>query len=314
VRAKQVEIVLPVFNELPNIAPLILALDAATAKLAGRVEFKYLFVNDGSTDGTRMLLDQLCVERRDIRVVHLIHNFGHSAAIRCGLAHASGDAVIVMDADLQDSPDALPRLIEAWENGATTVVAERGEREERNRWMFKSFHFLMSRLSPAHPSFGTFSLLDRTVVDRLLMLRENNAYFPSLVMFASESVTVVRVDRRARLHGQSRVGAFGLMKLAITAFLNASSMPVHLASLVGVISSLGAFIALLVIFSLKILTDLPIPGWASIMSAVFLGSGLQLLCLGIIGEYISRIYEEIKSRPSYFVQSTEQTRYHQEAA
>jgi dolichol-phosphate mannosyltransferase len=314
VTAKHIEIVLPVFNEQANIGPLVQALDTATAQLKHRFRFSYLFINDGSTDGSRALIEKLCEKRADIRAIHLIHNFGHSAAIRCGLEHADGDAVVLMDADLQDSPDALPQMVAAWDEGATTVVAVRGKRQERHRLLFHLFYFILRRLSPGHPPFGPFCLLDRSVVVRLRTLSESNRYFPNLVKFASASITTVRVDRNARRHGSSGFGWRGHVSLAITAFLSASNFPVRLASLMGALCSFLALSTLSVILGIRLFTDVAVPGWAPIMIVVFFVSGVQLLCLGVIGEYIARIYEEIKQRPAYFVESTETSHQQRVAA
>jgi dolichol-phosphate mannosyltransferase len=311
---KRIEIVLPVWNELASLAPLVESLDAATCELRARFQVTYLFINDGSSDGTRTALQSLCDVRPDIRAIHLIHNFGHSAAIRCGLEHAQGDAVVLMDADLQDSPEALPQMIARWEQGADTVVAVRGQREEQHRWRFQLFYYILNRLSPGHPPFGTYCVLDRAVVRRLLTLKESNRYFPALVRFASESIATVIVDRKVRRHGNSRVGGIGLLRLAITAFLNASEVPVRMASLMGAFCTLLSLAAIGSITGIKLFTAVGVSGWAFVVAAIFFASGVQLLCLGVLGEYVSRIHHEIKQRPAYFVDTMQDAQQDMKAA
>ena len=300
-----IEIILPIFNEQENIPLLVKALDSVALKLKTEVEVSYLFVNDGSEDKSNEILSGLHQARGDVRVVELIHNFGHAAALSAGIDHFEGDAAIVMDADLQDSPEALIGMVTAWKKGAKTVVIERGERAEGNRWAFKTFYFLFHKLARNLPpiNFGTHCLLDKTVVERLRGLREKNRYFPGLVAYSSGSITPIRFDRHARANGTSRVGTWGLINLAVTACLSFSNVPVRLVSVFGLLCSLVAAATGLTIVGIKIFSDRAIPGWASIMTASMLSSGIQLFCIGLIGEYVARMYEEVKGRPSYLVQN-----------
>lgn len=296
-----IEIILPVYNEVNNIQPLLTALDRVVSSLRDRSRITYLFVNDGSDDGSRQLLHRIFKDREDVRVVDLVHNFGHSAALACGIDHFSGDAALVMDADLQDSPAVLIEMFQAWEKGAKTIVARRKGRSERFRIFFRLFYFVLHKLSPTLPpiDFGTHCLLDRTVVERMRQLKERTRYFPGLVSYSSSKIYAVSADRSKRLHGQSRVGMFGLLQLAITAFVGFSNTPVRLVSLLGILCSAAALTGGSGIILIKLLTTRAIPGWASMMTAMFFGSGIQLLCLGIIGEYVARIHEEVKNRPLY---------------
>jgi glycosyltransferase involved in cell wall biosynthesis len=300
-----IEVILPVFNERENIPLLLNRLDEVAFKIGQEARLTYLFVNDGSTDGTTELLQQIHDDRSDIRIVNLLHNFGHNAALAAGLDHFEADAALVMDADLQDPPEALVEMFQSWKRGAKTVVAERASRKERNSIFFKTFYFLLHKVSKNHPpiNFGTHSLLDHTVIERLRTLKERNRYFPGLVGFSSHEIARVSVDRQGRAHGKSRVGFWGLVQLAVTAFLSFSSTPVRLVSIVGLMASLAATIGGAAIVWIKLFTDKAIPGWASTMSLIFFSTGMQLLCMGVIGEYIARIYEEVKQRPLYLVGS-----------
>lgn len=298
-----IEIILPIFNEAEVLPLLVKECDRAIAKLKGQASVSYLFVNDGSRDGSSEALDSLYRTRKDVRVVHLLHNFGHTPAIAAGIDHFRGDIALVMDADLQDPPEALLPMFEAWRKGANTVVAERGDRKETASVLFKLFYFLLHKITRTIPpiNFGTHSLLDKTVVSRIQKLKERNRYFPGLVALSSTEVTPVKIDRGARAHGNSRVGTLGLINLAANAFLSFSTVPVRLVSWFGLFVSLGALIFGASIVGIKLFTDKAIPGWASTMSLIAFSTGTQLLCLGIIGEYIARIYDEVKARPIFVV-------------
>ena len=298
-----IEIILPIFNELKNIPVHLERLDLIKKELKSEVSMSYLFINDGSTDGSTELLTSLHRSRSDIRVVHLLHNFGHGPALACGVENFQGDLALFMDADLQDPPEAIPEMFAAWKKGAKTVVAERSSRSEKNKILFNTFYYLLHKVAPTLPpvNFGTHCLLDASVIDRIKVLKEKNRYFPGLVGFTSSKIEAVPIHRLARHEGKSRVGLRGLINLAITAFLSFSSTPVRLVSVIGLICSIIALTSGIVFVTVKIFTDLAIPGWASTMSALAFGSGIQLLCLGIIGEYIARIYDEVKQRPLYLV-------------
>jgi glycosyltransferase involved in cell wall biosynthesis len=297
------EILLPVFNEVKNILPLLKALDGAIAEIAGQATVSYLFVNDGSNDGSSELLQRVYKDRQDIRFVDLIHNFGHGAAITCLIEHFEGDIAVIMDADLQDAPSALPQMFLKWKQGAKTVVAERGDRGEKNKILFKAFYFLLHKTAKSLPpiNFGTHCLLDKSIVARIRQFGERNRYFPGLVSLSSGEIHKIQLNRGARQNGSSRVGFFGLVNLALTAFVSFSSTPIRLVSILGFICSASALLAGILFIAIKIFTVKAIPGWASIMTAVAMGSGIQLLCLGIMGEYVARIYEEVKQRPLYWV-------------
>lgn len=289
-----------------NILPLLDRLDKVKDQLQNEADCSFLFVNDGSMDGTPELLDRIYRERGDVRVIDLIHNFGHSAAITCGIDHFKGDIAILMDADLQDDPTSIAQMYEHWKAGKKTVVAERGTRKEKNRILFKTFYYIFHKFNRRLPpiNFGTHCLLDRSVVDRIGRLKEKNRYFPGLVSFSSGKIQPIRFDRHARTHGESRVGMFGLINLAVTALLSFSTVPVRLVSIIGLLAAVIGFGTGLYVLYQKFFTDNAILGWASTIAGISFASGIQLLCLGIIGEYMARIYDEVKERPVYFVERT----------
>lgn len=299
----RLEIILPVFNEEEVLSPLVNELDQVLEPLRKGFAINYLFVNDGSSDATGALLAELNETRDDVRVVNLLHNFGHSAALQAGLDHFGGDLCILMDADLQDSPNVIPEMIEKWKRGSRTVVVERGARAEAHGWAFRLFYRLYHGLAKQMPpiDFGTFSLLDASTVERVRKLSEQSRYFPGLVAYASGPIASVIAARRPRGAGNSRVGMGGLFQLAITACLSFSHLPIRMVSVLGLLSSAVAIAFGLGIIAIKLFTSRAIPGWASMMTLMAMSSGVQLLCLGLMGEYLSRIYQEVKSRPLYFV-------------
>jgi polyisoprenyl-phosphate glycosyltransferase len=304
-----IEIILPIFNEAKNIPLLVERLDRVKKQLESEASMSYLFINDGSQDNSAEIVNRLHFSRSDIRVVHLLHNFGHGPALACGVEYFRGDLAIFMDSDLQDPPEAIPEMYQAWKKGAKTVVAERASRSEQNKVLFNSFYFLLHKVAPSLPpiNFGTHCLLDASVVARIRLLKEKNRYFPGLVGLTSNKIEAIPIHRHQRQNGQSRVGMKGLLHLAITAFLSFSSAPVRLVSVIGLIAAAFATLSGTIIVGIKLFTALAIPGWASTMSALAFGSGIQLLCLGIIGEYIARIYDEVKQRPLYLVDTILET-------
>ena len=167
-----IEIILPIFNEVKNIPILIERLDKVQTELKSEASMSYLFVNDGSQDGSFELLNQFHSRRSDIRVIHLLHNFGHGPALACGVEHFRGDLALFMDADLQDPPEAIPEMFHAWKNGAKTVVAERTTRSEKNKLLFNTFYYLLHKIAPTLPpvNFGTHCLLDGSVIARIKLL------------------------------------------------------------------------------------------------------------------------------------------------
>lgn len=299
-----IEVILPIYNEVRNIEPLLNMLDEVQFQLSSTAKMSYLFINDGSKDGSEEILHQIYRDREDVRVIDFIHNFGHGSALFCGVEHFHGDVGVFMDADLQDNPYAIVDMFNAWMNGAKTVVAERNSRKEKGKIFFQLFYLILHKIAQNLPpiDFGTFCLLDNTVIQRLKFHQEKHRYFPGLVTLCSNKIHSVKVDRLHRKHGKSRVGTWGLISLAITAFISFSITPVRLVSLMGLLCSIIALGSGITFIAIKIFTPLAIPGWASVMTLIALSSGIQLLCLGMIGEYMARLYEEVKGRPNYIVE------------
>jgi dolichol-phosphate mannosyltransferase len=267
--------------------------------------FELLFVNDGSRDGSKQFLLEQLRSHPDIRLVDLSRNFGHQSAVLAGLHHAAGDCAIMMDTDLQDRPEAIPALLEQWERGAQVVYAIRKKRKEwlPKRLLFAGFYLMLTRLSEVSipKDAGLFSLLDRRVLDILTQLPERNRYLPGLRAWAGFVQTGIEVERDERSDGPPRVSVMQLLKLALDAIFSFSRIPLRIATALGAFSAFLAVAATAIVLYKKFISLEAIPGWTStLLSILFLGA-VQLFSLGILGEYLGRIYEEVKRRPPYLV-------------
>lgn len=296
-------VVLPVYNEVRVLKSLTDQITTTVTKLG--VNYEILFVNDGSTDGSTDVLDLMAEQNSRVRVLHLSRNFGHQNAVQAGLAHATGDAVVLMDSDMQDSPEAIAQFFAKWQEGYDVVYAVRAKRKESwfKRCLFASFHRLMGAVSNVKlpVDAGNFSLFDRRVVREIVTLGEHDRYLPGLRGWVGHSQTGVTVERQARYDAKPRVSLRGLFRLAKTAIFSFSTLPLTVFYCIG-LSALALFLGLAG-FSLfcKLFTNLAIPGWTShILSASFFGA-LNALGICILGEYVVRIYDQVRGRPIYLV-------------
>jgi polyisoprenyl-phosphate glycosyltransferase len=301
-----VSVVLPVFNEVKVLRTLLAKLEQTLDAIELRREI--IFVNDGSTDGSDRVLDQMAARSTEVRVIHFSRNFGHQAAVQAGLKHARGNAVVLMDSDLQDAPEAIGRLIEAWRKGFDVVYAIREKRKEQawKRFLFAAFHRTLAAVSttPIPSDAGNFSLIDARVVRQIVALSERDRYLPGLRSWVGFRQTGVVVERLARYDNHPRVSLRGLWRLAKTAIFSFSSLPLTIFYLIGY-SALAIFLVLsgYAVFC-KLFTDLAIPGWTSyILSASFFGA-LNALGISMLGEYVLRIYDQVRARPLYLVDRT----------
>jgi glycosyltransferase involved in cell wall biosynthesis len=301
-----VSVVLPVFNEVKALRTLLARVQQALDKLELRREV--IFVNDGSTDGSARVLDQMAARFPEVRVIHLSRNFGHQSAVQAGLRLASGNAVVLMDSDLQDAPEAIGRLIDAWQKGFDVVYALREKRKEQawKRLLFATFHRTLAAVSttPIPADAGNFSLIDARVVREIVALSERDRYLPGLRSWVGFRQTGVVVERLARYDDRPRVSLRGLWRLAKTAIFSFSSLPLTIFYLIGY-SALAIFLGLSgYALYCRLFTDLAIPGWTSyILSASFFGA-LNALGISMLGEYVLRIYDQVRGRPLYLIDRT----------
>jgi polyisoprenyl-phosphate glycosyltransferase len=298
-----ISIVLPVFNECTILRRLTSRICDVMTKTT--YAFELIYVNDGSTDRSTAVLDDVARAIPQVAVVHLSRNFGHQAAVHAGLSHARGDAVVVMDSDLQDTPEAISGFLEEWQRGFDVVYAERFNRKEAGwkRFLFFSFYrFLNTIADIAIPEdAGNFGLLDRRVVDILLTLPEYDRFFPGLRNWVGFRQTGISVERAARYDDQARVSLTGLFRLAKTAIFSFSTFPLTMFSIFAALSASVCAGSVGFVIYHKMVTGLAIPGWASIiMTASFFGA-LNAMGISVLGEYVIRIYDQVRHRPIHLV-------------
>ena len=292
-----ISVVIPIYNE----EELICQLHEALAGSMSRVEedWEVVYVNDGSKDSSLELLRELQSVDPHVVVVDLSRNWGHMGAISAGLRTARGQAVILMDGDMQDPPEVLPQLVDAWRRGAQVVVAVRRSRQERRKILaalFPLFYRVLSALSdyPIPLNAGIFGLMDRQAVDSINALREGNRYLPGLRAWVGYKNAVVYYDRNDRLAGDGKLSFVSRIKYAMDAITSFSYKPLRLCF---ALSSLSAFIVAILALG-AVLAKSPIDTVGlSITAAIFMVGGMLLLCLGVLGEYLGRVYDEVRSRP-----------------
>ena len=268
-------------------------------------DFEFVFIDDGSRDQTASIMRQLAARDPRVRAVILSRNFGHEAAIEAGLRAARGDAVIVMDADLQDGPEIIPRLIGAWREGADVVYAVRKGRKEGRllRAAFSGFYGLASRVMSIDlpRDAGPFSLMDRQVVDVINDLPEKGRYFPGLRAFAGFRQVPVEAERRERAAGETK---YSLVKRTLggtNAIFSFSKLPLRLMTLMGFLMTVLAVAGLIWVIIGAIFGTGTAQGWTSVMTVMFFLAAFIFTFLGILGEYVGKIYDEVRARPNYVV-------------
>lgn len=303
--AEMISVVVPCFNEEEVLRESNRRLVAVLEHLPPK--FEILYVDDGSTDGTSEVLRDLQMLDERIRVLRLSRNFGHQMAITAGVEHASGDAVAIIDADLQDPPNVIADFVAKWMDGFDVVYGVRTKREGETAfklWTAKLFYRLIAKLSDTEIPLdtGDFRLMSRRVVDALLAMPERDRFVRGMVTWLGFSQTAVPYRRMARAAGTTKFSLLKMMCFAIDGIVSFSILPLRLASWVGFAAS-GIAIAEVLITVIKRLVGVEglVKGWASVLVAILFIGGVQLICMGIIGEYVGRIYGESKRRPLYVV-------------
>jgi dolichol-phosphate mannosyltransferase len=294
-------VVAPVYNEELLVEQFVERTRSAVADY----EFELILVNDGSSDRTPELLDRIAATDPRVRVVHLSRNFGHQAALTAGLEHSIGDAVAMIDADLQDPPELIPEMIAQWSHGADVVYAVRKQREGETAFKLATaswFYKLFDKLAQVdlEPNSGDFRLLDRRALNALLAMTERSRFLRGMTVWVGFTQTAVSYQRDARHAGETKYTLRKMLRFSLDAIASFSHVPLQLATYVGVLSAGVAFIAIPVVIGLRVAGSY-LPGFGSITIAILLLGGIQLIALGVIGEYVGRIYDEVKHRPLYIV-------------
>lgn len=300
-----ISVVVPIYNEAPIIPELHRRLTAVLAGVADSYEL--VFVNDGSRDASLDLLRHLVTSDPHARLVDLSRNFGHQIAITAGMDMARGDAVVVIDADLQDPPEVIPELIAKWREGYDVVYAVRARREGESffkRATAAAFYRVINRITNVDipVDTGDFRLMSRRAVEALKKVRERNRFIRGLVSWLGFRQIGVRYVRHERFAGETKYPLKKMLKFAFDGIASFSFLPLQLATYLGFVVSVSSFLGILYVLYLRMFTQETILGWASLMAAILFLGGVQLITLGIIGEYIGRIYDEAKGRPLYFTQ------------
>ena len=305
---KLVSLVVPVYNEAQALDSLFARLTPVLASLAPRYRFEVVCVNDGSRDATLEMLIRRSRELPMLRVVDLSRNFGKEAALSAGLGEARGDAVIPLDADLQDPPELIVQMLEKWEAGAEVVLAHRVNRDTDGflkRFTARCFYRVHNALSePSIPeNVGDFRLMDRRVVDVLLSLPESRRFMKGLFAWVGFRTESVGYERQERSAGSTKFSGWKLWNLALEGITSFSTVPLRAWTYVGGLVALLALAygALLIVRTLVLGVD--VPGYASLMTAVLFLGGVQLIGIGVLGEYVGRIYVESKRRPAFVVRA-----------
>ncbi len=301
---KLVSIVVPVFNEQDNIDIFYKEVLKALEPLPYR--FELIFVDDGSTDATPAIVARLAEADRRVRALILARNYGHQVALSCGLDHAGGDAVITMDGDMQHPPEMLPQLLGKWEEGFEVVQTIRLTTEGVS-WFKKftssSFYWLMNAMSNVQVREGgsDFRLLDRKAVLSFRRFRERARFIRGMISAIGFRQTRIEFVAPPRHAGVSKFSLQKMMHFALDGITAYSKMPLRFAFYTGILLGLVSVGLTLHVLYIKFLTEEAVPGWATITASILLLGGLQLVFMGIIGEYVGRIFEEVKQRPLYLV-------------
>lgn len=319
---KKITILIPCYNEENSLSLLYERLKKMILFLPV-YQFQILLVNDGSTDNTLNIMKELHAKDKSVSYLSLSRNFGKENAMLAGLDYAEGDAVILIDADLQDPPELIPKMIEEWEKGYDDVYARRRSRAGETwfkRITAHCYYRILRKFAdidiPA--DVGDFRLLDRQAVDALCSLREKQRYTKGLFSWIGYNKKELLFDRDARAAGNSKMNIHKLVGLAVDGITSFSVAPLRLASILGIVISSVAFMYLIFVIVKTLLFGDPVAGYPSMISIILFMGGIQLVVLGIIGEYVGRIFYEAKRRPDYLVSEyngerivKERNRYHE---
>ncbi|HEY1085865.1 MAG TPA: glycosyltransferase family 2 protein [Candidatus Saccharimonadales bacterium] len=303
---KHVTILIPAYNESEALRPLYERLD----KLASSVtsyKFEFLFVNDGSSDDTLQKIKELSKTNKRVSYLNLSRNFGKEIAMIAGLDHANGDACIIIDADLQDPPELIPDMLKLWEEGYDDIYAKRRSRKGETflkKLTSKWFYQILQRSTRVEiqRDTGDFRLLDRRAIDALKQFRESERYTKGMFSWIGFKKKEILYDRDPRIAGETKWSYPKLLNLAIDGITSFTTAPLRISSFLGVIVSFFAFIYILYLVIRTIFFGSDLAGYPSMMAVILFLGGVQLLSLGIIGEYIGRIFVETKQRPLYFIE------------
>jgi len=304
-------IVIPVYNER-DVLPLCYSSVTKVLESLGK-SYEIIFVDDGSSDGSAEYLAELARTKNSVKVIYLSRNFGKEASLTAGIDHTVGDAVIILDADLQDPPELIPQMISTWENEKVDVVAMRRRSREGETIVKRTtaywFYRLLNRISDFKipTDIGDFRLMSRKAVEATKKLRERNRYMKGLFSWIGMDTSIIEYDRNPRAAGKAQQGYLSLLNLAVQGISSFSIAPLRLAVIFGLIAAVsGGLFGLWIIIKAIFFGD-PVQGYPSLMAVITFLGGTQLFTIGILGEYVGKTYIESKQRPNYLVKNIVQS-------
>ena len=305
-KEQKISVVIPVYNEIDVIDPCYERLTAVMSGIDG-FTYELVFVDDGSADGTYERLLEYHARDPRLKIVKFSRNFGHQIAVTAGIDEADGDAIVIIDADLQDPPEMIPGMVEKWQEGFDVVYGVRRLRageSHMKRWTAATFYRLLRSFTNIEipVDVGDFRLISERAAAYLRKMREKDRFVRGLVSWVGFKQVGLPYEREQRLAGETKYPLSKMFKFAIDGITSFSSLPLKLASWLGYLASFLAFIYLVSVFIQRAMGH-TVEGWATIMVAMLFLGGVQLICIGIIGEYIGRIFNETKSRPMYVIES-----------
>ena len=308
---KKISIVVPCYNEEESLPLFYKAVDKITDKMKKKATFEFVFVNDGSRDKTLEILRDLAKKDNRVRYISFSRNFGKEAGMFAGLENATGDYVTTMDADLQDPPELLEEMFDTLESGEYDCCATKST--SRNGYSFFRklftgwFYKIIGKLSKTEmvPGARDFRLMTRKMVDAVISMKEYNRYSKGLFSFVGFRTKWIEFENQERVAGTTKWNFWKLFTYAIDGIVGFSTQPLLIAAFLGVLFCLIAFIMIVVIIVKTLAFGDPVSGWPSLACIIFLVGGVNLFCTGIIGEYLAKVYLEVKNRPIYIVAETE---------
>lgn len=300
-------VVIPVYNEEANLLALYTRLRQVLTNL--QVSYELIFVNDGSTDRSLHLIKELACREPEVKYLDFSRNFGHQVAVSAGLDRAAGQAVVIIDSDLQDPPEVIAELYARWQQGYEVVYGRRRQRPGESatkKLTARFFYRLLARIThiPIPVDTGDFRIIGRKVVEALKQMPEKQKFIRGQISWVGFRQTYLEYDRAERQGGQTAYTYGKMIRLALDAITSFSNLPLKLATISGFLVSGVAFLLMLYTFYSRLITRDYVPGWSSIMISVLFLGGVQLISIGIIGEYISRLSDNVRNRPLYIINET----------
>ncbi|NQN50683.1 glycosyltransferase family 2 protein [Streptococcus suis] len=303
---KKLSVVVPCYNEEKTIVPFLESTMRTEEELRDKLQFRYIFIDDGSSDNTLQILKEISSQKSNVHFISFSRNFGKEAALLAGLEEADGDFITVMDVDLQDPPELLVEMYSKINEGYDIVATRRSNRigEPIIRSFFaRLFYRIMNKVSSTEMVDGArdFRLMTRQVVDSILELKEVNRFSKGLFSWVGYQVTYISYENRERVAGETSWSFWSLLKYSIEGFINFSDVPLTLSTWAGLCSFLVSIVGAIFVIIRQLIFGDPVPGWASLVTIILFLGGIQLLALGVVGKYISKIFLETKKRPIYIV-------------